>query len=145
MRIILLSLTSLIILLVPQLAFASSDEEGTVTWFGGTLGGREDPYQVMRGEREYIEINFGYYDIDTVDNFLPMKGQVDVFDPINAVKSYRFSIDELDGEKNTITYVNFLIGDEAPLGTYRYHITADRHNAEEYWGEFQVVDHYSDY
>ena len=37
MRIILLSLTSLIILLVLQIAFASSDEECTVTWFVGTL------------------------------------------------------------------------------------------------------------
>lgn len=42
MRIVLLSLTSLIILLVPQIAFASSDEEGTVTWFVGTLFGHPD-------------------------------------------------------------------------------------------------------
>src|SRR5919107_42669 len=150
MRTILLSLTSLTILLIPQIAFAS-DEEGTVTWFAGTLFGRPDNDPIAIGETQYIEISLNVYDKDNLIKNLPIEGRVEVIDPNDDIKTYPFSIDELDGDDNAITYVNFLIGDEdddtpaPPTGHYSFDITADDNKAEHYWGGFEVVDHYDEY
>ena len=132
---------SLLLLLVMPVS-ASGILETTINDCGA-LGGREDAYETFRGNTEYIEITLDY-NKDTVELCLPMEGTVTVFDPMNAVKKYDCSIDEVDNYNDAITHVGYEVGDDALLGAYRYHITADNHNAEDYWGEFHVVEQYGD-
>src|SRR5919112_25365 len=112
MRIILLSLTSLIILLVPQLAYAG-DEEGTLSI--GTLFGRPDQDPVAVGEMQYIEVSLNHYDKDTFLQYAPIGGTVTVTDPNGDEKTYGFEIQDEDVEEG-ITHIGFLIGHNAPLG-----------------------------
>lgn len=91
------------------------------------------------GEMQYIEISLNEYDKDNLIKNLPSEGKVEVIDPNDDIKTYPFSIDELDGDDNAITYVGFLIGDNdddtyTPTGHYSFDITADDNKAEHYWG-----------
>jgi hypothetical protein len=146
MRIVLLSLTSLIILLIPQIVFAG-DEEGTVTPFIGTLFGRPDSDPIAVGQMQYIEVSLNNYDKDTFLQYAPIGGTVTVADPNGDEKTYGFAIDDSDVDE-AVTHVGFLIGDKdddtpgPPLGHYTFHITANDNNAEEYTDGFEVIDHY---
>jgi hypothetical protein len=140
MRIILLSLTSLIILLVPQIAFASSDEEGTVTWFKGRITSfvADDP--MLQGTGSYIEIHLEHLEGDTTSPEFThesgVDGQIRVTDPNDDVKTYDFTTNE------GTAFVDIDVPEDAPLGTYSYDITADNNEYESVSGTFGVVDHY---
>jgi hypothetical protein len=139
MKTILLSLTSLIILVVPQIAFAS-DEEGTVTWFKGRITSfvADDP--MLQGTGSYIEIHLERLEGDTSSPEFThesgVDGQIRIIDPNDDEKTYDFTTDY--GSE----YVDIDIPEDAPLGRYSYDITADNNEYEQVSGTFGVVDHY---
>ena|SRR5919107_1109014 len=132
MRIIILSLTSLIILLVPQLAFAS-DEEGTVAWLKGRFNALIETNPLMIAQRQYITINLLDF-----DNYSILDSNVDahirVIDPNDDEMTYNVSMDDHGHAR-----ISFVLDDDAPVGHYSIDITADGDEYEEYWGGFEVV------
>jgi hypothetical protein len=108
MRIILLSLTSLIILLVPQIAFAS--DEGTVTWLKGKFDAfvEEDP--LMIGQTEHIRVDL----LDTDDDYIlnsNIGAHIRVIDPNDDEMTFDKAIDDAGHAR-----ISFVLSDEAPTG-----------------------------
>ena len=131
MRIILLSLTSLIILLVPQLAFASmdsEDDEGTVTWFKGKMNGIIAESTISPGQDTYIQVDTNTIDGDPLH--VNVDGTIRVIDPNDDERLYSFTT------RDGTAYVDINTGPDAPTGHYSFEITADGY--ESFWGEFEV-------